>query len=237
MAERTGKIFETGFPYLSRRGIVYDWPDKREERRKELIKRREELAEYLLPRLKKYLEEWEVSGLHPSYPYIQLGEKAVIFHFGGNGRWIEIDFNMLEGFSAFHNLDSWKEGIPGFNLSSDTVEFFDEKIKCPRIKKLIDKIKIEYFLPDGETNLPLDSVPGLIDKNIYEWFFQVGKLKDIELEIGEKHIEYRFSGGKIKTENGVCNGEIENGWNIFGTTFVMAKLLDSFHFGKNKKSF
>ncbi|MFC1682552.1 hypothetical protein ACFL0X_02960 [Nanoarchaeota archaeon] len=240
MSKRQGRIFDLGFPYLSGsasggldQGVIYHFPEcvdsvKSDGWSKRLEEQRHGLEASLITKLSDYMDEFEISGRHPSIPYSQMTEEGLVLHMMGNGRWISINPQMGGFFLGFHNLDSFSEAVAGFNIGSDTLEFLDESLLCPRIKIREKKYRITYPLPKGEENLPIEKVSALTNPKIFQRWFDIFNLGEATLT---EPFGYEFDSGRIKVKNKLVQGEVSNGWKISGTTFVIAKLLDSFRFG------
>jgi len=239
MKKRQGRIFELGYPYLSGsssngldQGVVYSFPEcdahtDREKWEAKFKEKRHELSDYLIGKLSDYMNNFGISGRHKSIPYPQMAESGVVLHMGGNGRWIEVYPMMCGSFLAFHNLDSFSEAVAGFNIGSDALEFLDESLLCPRISKEGEKYMIAYPLPNEE-NLPIERVGALTNPEIFQKWFEIMNLGEAVLT---EPFGYEFLEGRINVEGEAVKGEVSSGWKISGTTFVMAKLLDSFRFG------
>lgn len=235
--ERKARIYEFGQPYLTgssgdglNQGVCYSYPEyrnseSRHEWENRFRERREELSDFLLEKLDGYINTFDV--FRSIKPYAQITEKGTVLHMGQNGRWIEV-YPMLGGFLAFHNLDSCSEAISGFNIGSDALEFLEETLLCPRINKKNSLYEIIYPIPKGESFSEKD-IEKFSNPEIYNRWFEIGKLSEPVLT---EPFGYEFKEGKILVEDKEIKALTENGWKVWGMTFVTAKLLDTFKFGR-----
>ncbi len=238
MTKRQGRIWDLGAPYLSGgsehgldQGVVYNVPEayKSEGRnlwRNRFSKENARMGEHLTEKLRGYMDDFGIDRAGDSIPYAQIAKDGAVLHMGGNGRWIEACATSF-GCLAFHNLDSYRHTFAGFNIGSDALEYLDETLLCPKISVEGEKYNITYPLPNEE-NLPIERVSALTNHEIFNQWFNLGKLGEAKLT---KPFGYEFENGRIYLEDNTVKAEVDNGWKVWGTTFVMGKLLDSFVYG------
>lgn len=223
---RKGKRFELGAPYLASQGICYFWPGSDSKAFAEVFNgKRERLGNYLNERAWVLIDEFDVRTFS-SYPYLQSGMEYEIVHIGDDGRWIEFGKFIGNGMCAFHNIDSYKDRVMGFNLCSDALEFLDEGILAPRIQDLSDTYRLTYPLPEGFDVLPLRL------SEHREWLERVvgcgnsrNSLVDIKENKREQSIE--LSKGRVSIKEGWCVGEGFERFGVIGGSFLVAKLVDA----------
>ncbi len=237
--KRIGRIFDLGAPYLAgsnsgygNLGVCYDFPEsddyeKKQKWKNRIREKRKELSELLIKNLSNYMDKFDINGKGHGIPYPQIAKDGVVLHMGNNGRWFEV-YSMLGGFLSFHNIDASSEAVAGFNIGSDTLEFLDDSLLCPRIDLHDNKYKITYPLPNNEKELPVKKVKSLTDPEIFQKWFEIMKLGKAKLK---EPFEYEFEEGKIGTEGRFIKGEVSRGWRVHGATFIMAQLSNSFVWG------
>ena len=239
MSSRKGKMFEMGYPYLSGsstdlgrdQGVVYMFPERSfrdNSYEKSFRDKKEGLANHLVGKLSEYMEEFNISGGHTSIQYSGTREGFVL-HMMNGGRWIEV-CPEIDGFLNFHYLDGFSQAIVGFNIGSDTLEYLDESILCPRISKREDGYKIIYPTPDGE-GLSNKAINKLSDEKIFKRIFELVKLDKPKLT---NPFGYNFKEGNINAQDSYIEGNVTNGWDVSKTSFVMAKMLDCHRFSKEE---
>ena len=239
MIKRQGRIWDLGAPYLAGsqnngldQSVAYSFPEcanstGRKKWENDFRNKKDFLGDHLVEKLRKYMGDYHIHRECESIPYTQIGDDCAVLHMGDNGRWFEVGPTSFGGCLVFHNIDGYKTAIAGFNIGSDALEFIDESILCPRINIEGEKYKISYPLPNGK-DLPLERVSALTNPEIFNRWFEVAKLDNPEIT---DPFGYKFRDGKIYVENEAVHGEVDNGWKVWGTTFIMAKLLDSFVYG------
>jgi hypothetical protein len=239
MVERMGIIFGLGAPYLSgdedesgNQGGNYGFPGNAgSEGRKFWTEKfkghREGMGDHLLEKFRSYGTIFDISGMDsPGNINVSDSERAVVLHFGGGGRWFEFCAPGTS-FLQFHNIDRLSEAMAGFNLATDALEFLDETFKGPRISIVDGSYEVRYPLVEG--NSLLVNPPGcLSNPRIFSKWFDTFGLEDAK--VTRDPFEYKFKSGRVFEDEGEIVGQVSYGWQVPGTTYVMAKLLDSFTF-------
>jgi len=228
MGERIGKAFPCGYPCLQpSNGIDYPWPSETGEEFRPLFDaKKSELGEYLLEQTKKHMEtlDIQISG----YPYLQDGMRGLALHTGDGGRWFGLGVSDLGNcIAGDHNLDSYRDRILAFSVISDALEFLDHEVKAARIVPVQgEDFRLEYTLPVGNSSLPVDRHPNLVDKAIMQRrcdIARVGKLEDIN--VGDDSQVYRTERGIVRFENGQGIGESFRGFSAPGASWLIARML------------
>lgn len=232
--KRIGKMFELGNPYIYNNGVSYNWPRANVTELKPLfLAKRDEAGPILLERARKYTKDFEVWS-HSPHPYLQDGMNALTVHIGDGGRWVELGVYMGVGMGAFHNLDSHKDQILGFNLISDLLEILDPKIKAPRIMK---NNEIVYPLPEGRLVLPSENNPAFTEGWINIRSGRIAKLGNVmRIVAGKEMQEFVFETGRITVCQGVCKATGFSGFKIVNATTLVANIVDSCAFHEAKQA-
>ena len=215
--ERKGKAFQF-YPSVGDTGVEYSWPDDSYE---ELFQeRKKEFGEPLLNKFRSYIGEFELFTHVPYYPYLQKGERGLCLHLGDGGRWIEVWPMIGDYFIGCHNLNSSLERVVAFNIGADTLEFLDEEIKAPRIRREGNLYFVNY--PIAENLVP--SLP----EGTFEKSFELAKLGGVEIIKSNDHHEFRTEYGSIYFKKDVVEGNGFNRLKILGATWIISRLMNNF---------
>ena len=226
-AERTGKQFVLGTPYIHSNGLYYTYPKGDTKEFECTFKSwKDEIGAFLLRQSKTYINEFAVR-VEPAWPHLQNGERGLVVHLGGGGRWVEFGLGFGGVIADLHNMDAFDEQILGFNLASDLLEKVEADIRAPRITAKYD---IVYALPFGLMSLPIHNNPIFSENWVDKWSERVAKLGSVRISISEEGQEFAFKAGKIIVKDGECRGEGFTGFSIPGATTLIAKLVDSCSF-------
>ncbi|MBR9705200.1 hypothetical protein GOV12_07340 [Candidatus Pacearchaeota archaeon] len=220
--KRFGKHFESGYPCFYRR-IEYSFLNNDVDYETLLKEKREELSELLLPRVEKYMDEFGVKIVRPTYPYSQIGKKGLTLHIGNNERSIQIWKTVGQKFLNHHNLDSYLERMVCFNIGSDVLEYLDADLLAPRVFMDDNGVEIRYQLPNGMKVIKNKLFNCESVLSVYELCGL--DTEDVSLTLNDTFQKIESFEGKIEIFGGACEGRGFCGHAIPRASFAISKIM------------